>query len=52
MGKLPFNKILTNILDKIHVNTLVRKEDVLVIQKGEEIKLTQITQKLFYEEAL
>ena len=52
MGKFPFNKILTNVLDKIRVNTQARKEDILVTQKGEEIKLTQITQKLLYEEIL
>ena len=30
MEKLPFNKILTNILDKIRVSTIVRKEDILI----------------------
>ena len=52
MGKLPFNKVLTKIIDKIRISTLVKKEVNLVTLKGEEIKLTQLTQKLLYEETL
>ena len=50
--KLPFDKVLTNMLHKILLNTSVRKEDILVTRNGEEIKLAQITQKQLYEEAL
>ena len=52
MAQLPFDKILTNVLDKIIVNSQVRKENVLINLKGEEIKWNDITQKIFYEEAL
>ena len=50
--KHPFDKVLTNMLGKILCNTSVRKEDILVTNKGKEIKFTQITQKQLYEEAL
>ena len=52
MDNLPFDKTLTNILDKICVSTQARKNDILVNHKGEEIKFAQITQKLLYEETL
>ena len=52
MAKLPFNKPLIQILDKIRVNTVVRKEDIIVTHNGQEIKLAQITQKILYEETL
>ena len=52
MAKLPFNKLLINILDQIWVNTEVRKEDILITQKEQEIKMTLITEKLLYEETL
>ena len=41
--KHPFDKVLTNMLGKILCNTSVRKEDILVTNKGKEIKFTQIT---------
>ena len=50
--KLPFDKVLTNMLNKIILNTTVRKEDILVTSNGDEIKLAQITQKQLYEESL
>ena len=50
--KLPFDKTQTKTLDKIQVSTVVRKEDIMVTHNGEEIKLSQITQKLLYEETL
>ena len=50
--KLPFDKTLTNFLSKILLNPNVRREDVLVTKKGEVIKLTEITQKLLYEDSL
>ena len=52
MGKLPYNKILTNILDKIRVSTSVTKDDILITRDEKEIKLSEITQKLLYEEIL
>ena len=48
----PYNKIVTKILDKILVNTHVRKDDIIITSKGEEIKLIQTTQKMLYEETL
>ena len=48
----PFDKVLTNMLSKIKINTSVRKEDILVTGNGEEIKFTQLTQKYLYEETL
>ena len=50
--KLPFDKVLTNMLSKILLNTSVRKEDILTTTDGKEIKFTQITQKHLYEETL
>ena len=50
--KLPFDKVLTNMLSKILVNPLARKVDILITASGEEIKLTEITQKQLYEETL
>ena len=50
--KLPFDKVLTNMLSKILLDTNVRKEDILVVTNGDEIKLAQITQKQLYEESL
>ena len=50
--KLPFDKVLTNMLNKILLNTSVRKEDILITRNGEEIKFTQVTQKHLYEETL
>ena len=49
---LPFDKVLTNMLNKILLSTSVRKDDILISHKGKEIKFTQVTQKLLYEEAL
>ena len=39
-------------LDKILVNTHVRQEDIFINTKGEEMPLTNVTQKLIYEEIL
>ena len=50
--KIQFDKKLTDLSHKIKLNTSVRKEDILVTNKGDEIKFTQITQKQLYEEAL
>ena len=50
--KAPYDKLLVNMLSKIRLNTLVRKEDILVTGKGEEIKFTEVTQKQLYEETL
>jgi len=52
MAKLPYNKVLTKLLDKILVNTSVRKEDILTTGDGDEIKLSQVTQKILYEDTL
>ena len=52
LDNIPFHKNLTCILDKILVDTSVRKEDILVNKKGEEIKLNLVTQKMLYEDAL
>ena len=49
---LPHNKILTNMLNKIQINTSIRQDDVLITVQEEEIKMKQITQKLLYEETL
>ena len=50
--QLPFDKVLTNMLSKILLDTCVRKEDILITANGEEIKFTQLTQKNLYEETL
>lgn len=50
---LPFNAILVKMFNNILLNTNVRKDDILITRAGgEEIKLSQITQKELYEEAL
>ena len=48
----PFYKVLTNMYDKIRLNTNVRKDDTIITSTGHEIKFTQVTQKQLYEEAL
>ena len=48
--KLPFDKVLTNLLSNIVLDTSVLKEDILITSNGEEIKFTQLTQKKLYEE--
>ena len=50
--KLPFDKVLTNMFNKIVLNTAVPKEDTLVTNNGEQIKIMQLTQKKLYEESL
>ena len=50
--KRPFDKVLTNMLSKIQINTSVRKEDILITHNGKEIKFAQLTQKQLYEEAI
>ena len=50
--QISFDKVLTNMLTKILLNTSVRKEDILITRKGEEIKFVQMTQKQLYEEAI
>ena len=50
--KLSFDSTLTNMLGNLILKTNVRKYDLLVTHRGEEVKLTQITQKQLYEEAL
>ena len=50
--KLPFNKVLTNMLSKILLNTNVPREDMLVTIMAEEISITKLTQKQLYEASL
>lgn len=52
MAKLPYDKILTNLLDRILIDTTVRKDDILVKQNEEEVKMPNVTQKIIYEETL
>ena len=51
-AKLPFDKVLTNMLSKILLNTNVPREDMLVINAREEISITKLTQKQLYEASL
>ena len=48
----PFNKVITNLYDKIILNTSVRKHDILIATNGEEIKLEEITHKQLYEQMI
>ena len=50
--KQPFDKVLTNMLKKILINTSVPKDDILFINNGKEIQLSQATQKNLYEASL
>ena len=50
--KQPFDKTLTKIFDKIKLDAFVKKEDILITHKGDEIKFSEITQKQLYEESL
>ena len=51
--KLPFDKILINMFNKIRLKTNVTKEDKLSITNPlDEIKFTEITEKQLYEEAI
>ena len=52
MAKRPYNKTVTDILDKILVSTSADKEDILLTSKGEKVQLKQVTQKMLYEESL
>ena len=52
LAHLPFDKVQTNLLDKILVSTLTHKEDILITSKEKKIKLKDITQKLLDEETL
>ena len=49
--KLEFDKVQSNLYNKILLNTDVRKDDILIIRE-EEIKFSQITHKQLYEQAL
>ena len=49
----PFDKKLIEILDKIQIQPFARKSDTLTKRNGgQELKFTEITQKILYEEAL
>ena len=50
--KLSFDRVVTNLYNKIILNTSVRKEDIFVTNEGKEIKFTEVTQKQLYEQAL
>ena len=52
LARDPHDKVLVKLLDKIVVDTQVRKENILVSSNGEEIKFKEITQKVLYEETL
>ena len=52
MNKSTYDKMQVNLVDRIIINPRVPKEDILTTHKQEEIKLTQITQKLLYEETI
>ena len=51
--KIPHKQQLTNLLDIIQIFAFARKEDSLIKRNGgEEVKFTEITQKILYEEAI
>ena len=50
--KQPFDKEVTKLLDKIILDSSVRKEDIFIPGEGKEIRMSQVTQKLLYEETL
>ena len=51
--KIPYKKELTKILSDIQIFAFARKEDILIRKNGgEELKFTEITQKILYEEAI
>ena len=49
---LPFNRFLLKMFNNILLNPDVRKDDIIIMQNGTEIKLKHITQTQLYEEAL
>ena len=49
---LPFDRVLANTYNQIRINTSVRKENILILIDGKEIKFTEVTQKILYEEAI
>ena len=48
----PFDKILTSFLEKILLHTGVRKEDILIMNDGKEVKFVNVTHKQLYETAI
>ena len=50
--KLPFDKKIVDLFDKIKLDPLVKKEDIFVTKNGDEVKFSQVTQRQLYEEAL
>ena len=47
LAALPFDKVLTKILDKIFIFGHARKHDIFIAHNGEETDLAQTTQKLY-----
>ena len=52
LNKLKHDKALLRLLNKIKINTTIRREEVLVKGNGEEINFNQLSQKNLYEENL
>ena len=52
MRKLTYNKVLVNFFDKIRITSGARQDDILLTYNGKELKISGISQKQVYEEAL
>ena len=49
---LPFDRRLTALINNITLDTTVRKEDMVLLGNGNEVKMSMITQKDLYEDAI
>ena len=52
LRNLPCNKVLVNFFDKIKITPNAPQDDIMVTNGGKQLKITQLTQKQVYEEAL
>ena len=50
--KLKYDKALVRFFNSIVLNPNVRENDIMIMTNGEEINLSEVTQKLMYEELL
>ena len=50
--KLKHDKALLRLLNKIKIDTTIRREDILLQGNGDEIHFRQLSQKILYEELL
>jgi len=49
---LPFDKTITALLKSIHLDTDVKKDDMVFLGNNKEVKMSLITQKELYEDAI